>query len=339
MINIKPAIWFPSVKTNTGTDRFAEQLVATLNQRGFQAEITWLPHHAEFFPWGVTRPEPPSWANVIHINSWLHPRFYQGFGLPIVTTCHGSVHDHALNPYKTLLQKMYHQVWVKSLEKQAYQNSAYIAAVSEYTARITREAFGDITISTIPNWLPKEAFSTDEKPSTHTPFRLLFLGRLSKRKGADLLVPIMHGLGNDFELHYTMHPEDKAGDSHNLENMKRLGWTSNSNQIKEWIDNADALIFPSRMEGMPLAVLECMARGLPVICSNSSSLPELIQHGTHGLICPVDNVTSFIEAAQYLQKNPDTYRAMSAAAKNRALLQYNQEASISKYISIYQALV
>lgn len=338
MTSITPAIWFPTIKTNTGTDRFTEQLVSALNQRGFQAEITWLPHHAEFFPWGVNCPEPPSWANIIHINSWLHPRFYQSFGLPVVVTCHGSVHDSALNPYKTFLQKMYHQVWVKSLENRAYQNCAYITAVSEYTARITREAFGDITIHTIPNWLSNEAFSTNEKDPAHQPFRLLFLGRLSKRKGADLLAPIMHGLGNDFELYYTVHPEDKAAD-HHLGNMRQLGWTSSSNQIKEWIDHADALIFPSRMEGMPLAVLESMARGLPVICSNSSSLPELIQHKIHGLVCPVNNVGSFIEAAQYLQQNPEVCKAMSVAVKNKAQLHYSQDSSISQYIGVYQQLI
>lgn len=335
----KLGVWFPAVKCGTGTDVFTITLAEELNKLGFRAEITWLPHHAEFLPWGVKRPEPPSWANIIHINSWLHPRFYQSFGLPVVVTCHGSVHDRALSPYKTLLQKIYHQVWIKSLESRAYQNCAYITAVSEYTARITREAFGDIAIHTIPNWLPNKAFSTDEKSSVHQPFRLLFLGRLSKRKGADLLAPIMHGLGNDFELYYTVHPEDKAGDSHHSENMKRLGWTSSSNQINEWIDNADALIFPSRMEGMPLAVLESMARGLPVICSNSSSLPELIQHSIHGLICPVDNVTSFIEAAQYLLQNPEACKAMSVAVKKRALIHYSQDSSISKYINIYQSLI
>ena len=85
MKNTKPAIWFPAVKTNTGTDKFTEQLVAALNQRGFQAEIAWLPHHAEYLPWLVPIPQKPSWANIAHINTWLHPRFIPKH-LPVIAT-------------------------------------------------------------------------------------------------------------------------------------------------------------------------------------------------------------------------------------------------------------
>ena len=43
-----PAIWFPAVRTGTGTDVFTERLVAGLIARGIRAEITWLPLRAEY---------------------------------------------------------------------------------------------------------------------------------------------------------------------------------------------------------------------------------------------------------------------------------------------------
>lgn len=42
MNNTQPAIWFPTVRTGTGTDVFTERLIAGLNERGIRAEITWL---------------------------------------------------------------------------------------------------------------------------------------------------------------------------------------------------------------------------------------------------------------------------------------------------------
>ena len=89
-----PAIWFPAVRTGTGTDVFTERLVAGLIARGIRAEITWLPLRAEYAPWSVAIPQPPAWATVCHINTWLHPRFIPA-RLPVVATLHHAIHDPA----------------------------------------------------------------------------------------------------------------------------------------------------------------------------------------------------------------------------------------------------
>lgn len=335
----QPAVWFPTIKANTGVDSFTIRLVNELHRLGFQAEITWLPHHTEFLPWLLPHIKPPEWANIIHINSWLHPRFYQPFHLPVVTTCHGCVHDQALTPYKSFTQRMYHYFWISRMEHQAFNFSSKVTTVSEYTASLTRNFFGNMDIQTIPNWLADDAFSIHPKKIPIKPFRLLYLGRLSKRKGADLLPNIMEDLGDEFELRYTEHTEDKKILNTSQKNMKSLGWTSNSAQVKAWLDDADALIFPSRMEGMPLAVLEAMARGLPIICSNSSSLPEIVQHGVNGLICPVDDVKAFVQAARYLQQNSDHWYQMSSNAISYVKNNHHISESMRQYVELYKKLI
>ncbi len=55
----KPAIWFPTVRTGTGTDVFTERLVKGLNEQGIKAEITWLPLRAEYAPWTKPSSGPP----------------------------------------------------------------------------------------------------------------------------------------------------------------------------------------------------------------------------------------------------------------------------------------
>ena len=69
MSSTAPAIWFPTVRTGTGTDVFTQRLVADLSKRGVRAEITWLPLRAEYAPWTVPIPQPPAWATVAHVNT------------------------------------------------------------------------------------------------------------------------------------------------------------------------------------------------------------------------------------------------------------------------------
>src|SRR5690606_37416690 len=65
-----PAVWFPTIQAGTGTDVFTQRLCDGLNARGVRAQITWLPHRAEYVHWTVPAPPPPAWANVVHANSW-----------------------------------------------------------------------------------------------------------------------------------------------------------------------------------------------------------------------------------------------------------------------------
>ncbi|OTG63731.1 hypothetical protein B9T29_03215 [Acinetobacter sp. ANC 3903] len=336
----KPAIWFPIIKANTGVDRFTLSLADALHRHGIRTEITWLPHYAEYLPYLISKIRPPEWANIIHINSWLHYRFYAHFGLPVVVTCHGCVHDPALVPYKTLAQKIYHHLWIKPLEKYAFHHAHTITAVSQYTAEITCKNFNSPYIITIPNWLPNAAFNYPKhRKKPHHPFKLLFLGRLSTRKGADLLPLIMKALGNNFELYYTVHPRDKINRNDYPNNMKALGWSSNPEQIKTWIDEADTLLFPSRMEGMPLAVLESMARGLPIICSDSSSLPEIVISGVNGIICQTNNIDEYIKAILILYKDTEKWISFSKNAYHYMHMHYTEKQIIEKYINLYISII
>ena len=74
-MNEQPAVWFPAIRTNTGTDVFTRRLVKGLNEQGIKAGVTWLPLRAEYAPWTVRVPKPPEWADIVQVNTWLHPRF------------------------------------------------------------------------------------------------------------------------------------------------------------------------------------------------------------------------------------------------------------------------
>jgi glycosyltransferase involved in cell wall biosynthesis len=336
MKNTKPAIWFPTIKTNTGTDKFTEQLVSALNQRGLQAEITWLPHHAEYLPWLVSAPQRPDWANIIHINSWLHPKFYPK-DIPMITTVHLCVQDATYLPYKSLIQKLYHRFWVTPIERKGFTQANVITAVSQYTATCVENIFGIESVQVIYNGIDTDTFSNQSKviKDKNQPFRLLFIGTNSIRKGFDLLPKIMNELGDDFELLYT----NSSNKLPNLpKNMKPLPYLNPADLAKLY-QTADALIFPSRLEGFGLVVAEAMSCGLPVIVSNSSALPELVEDKISGLICPQDDTDSFVKAIYQLFQNPILKCEIAHNARLHTEQKFNISVMVESYVKTYKKML
>ncbi|RMG33857.1 MAG: glycosyltransferase family 1 protein [Gammaproteobacteria bacterium] len=332
-----PAVWFPAVRSESGTDIFTERLCAGLRDRGIRAEITWLPLRAEYLPWSLRPPGPPEWANVAHVNSWLHPRFLPR-NLPIVSTLHACVHDPALSPYKRLAQRVYHSAWIKRLEAANLCRAKRITAVSRYTARAAEAAFGLQGIEIIHNGVDTDRFHPTERQAPNRPFRLLYVGNWNARKGVDLLGPVMQALGDDFELAYTA---DRNGVHEHYPlppNCRNLGRLSGDILIAAY-QQADALIFPSRLEGLPLTVLEAMACGLPVVAADTSSLSEVVEDGATGVLCPLDDQGAFSEAARTLRDNPLVWQQMRQASRLRAVTLFEEGLQIQHFLDLYGALL
>ncbi|UHD16883.1 glycosyltransferase family 4 protein [Thiocapsa bogorovii] len=333
-----PAIWFPAVRTGTGTDVFTIRLGEALNRRGIRSEIAWLPRRAEYMPLTVKSPKPPTWANITHVNSWLHPRFLTKT-LPLVVTVHHSVHDLALTPYKNLPRRLYHRIWVMACETSSIAKANAVTTVSQYTANQVVRTFGRSDTVVIHNWIDLEHFAPDQRQTPHHPFRLLFIGTVSRRKGADLLPEIMRRLGGDFELLYNAKPADFGAGANLPINMIGLGRLDGDKALIDAYRNCDALLFPTRIEGFGLVALEAQACQRPVIATDGSALPEVVEQGRTGILCPIDDVGAFVAAARRLCEQITDWQQMSEAARERAVLNFGEERAIDAYISMYRRLI
>lgn len=83
-----------------------------------------------------------------------------------------------------------------------------------------------------------------------------------------------------------------------IKQAEREGWAKYlgflpANELPLLFSGANVFCFPSLYEGFGLPVLEAMASGVPVVCSNSSSLPEVI--GDTGLTCPAEDVVTLTD--------------------------------------------
>lgn len=328
-------VWFPAVRTGTGTDVFTERMVEGLRIRGIRAEATWLPLRAEYAPWLVQPPEPPEWATVAHINTWLHHRFIPR-NIPVIATVHHAVHHPEAREYKGWLRSSYHKHWIIPIEKEAIRRSRSVSAVSQFVADTTKGTILKSPIQVIYNGIDTEKFSPRhqlKKPGT--PFRLLYVGSWMARKGVDLLAPIMTRLGQGYELRYT----GSASKTHKLKttpkNMQNIGKLTSQEAVISEMQNSDALLLPSRSEGFGLVAAEAMACGVPVLAMSGSSVDEIIEHGINGFLCKRDSIDAFVNAAQALATTPGLLNSMSLASRESIIRKFTHQEMFNSYIQAY----
>lgn len=335
---INPAIWFPTIRTGTGTDIFTERLVQGLNQRGIRAEITWLSLRAEYLPWSISIPQPPTWATVAHVNTWLPYRFLPK-NLPVIATIHHAIHDPTLKPYKGLLRSLYHQYWITPNERRVMQEAKKVIAVSQFVANMAKQTLCDVPIQVIYNGINTELFHPNRSiENNEKHFRLLYVGSWMNRKGVDLLAPIMRELGNGFQLYYTGGEASKKHQHLMPNNMHDLGKLSQAEVISE-MQKSTLLLFPTRSEGFGLVIVEAMACGLPVIASNSSIMPEIIEDNLTGFLCTQDDITIFVKTIRQLSKDKTLQTSIIKAARYTVETKFSDQKMIENYINLYLSLL
>jgi len=338
MNKIEPAIWFPAIMAGTGADTFTKRLSDALRERGYRSEITWLPHYAEVFPYSVTAPKPPDWANVVHVNSWLHKRFIPT-NLPCVSTIHGCFHVEEANCYKTTLQNIYHRSWIYPTERTNITIATALSAVSRYTAEASAKVFGRKDITPILNWIDTETFQAGQRSLPGRPFKLLFVGTISDRKGRKIIPEIMKLLGAEFELYYTGLPSEFRGTKKLPENMLSIGKIDDVTELAGYYQKSDALLFPTYLEGFGLTVAEAMASGLPVVTTDCSSLPELVEHEETGILCPTGDIAAFVKAIKRLSEDSILWQRLSERSRLSAENKFHEDRALEEYLRLYYSIL
>jgi N-acetyl-alpha-D-glucosaminyl L-malate synthase BshA len=106
--------------------------------------------------------------------------------------------------------------------------------------------------------------------------------------------------------------------------------------IEEVLVGADLFLLPSESESFGLAALEAMSCEVPVIASQAGGLPEVVEHGRSGYLCPVGDVDGMAEAALRLLGDEPMRRAFGEAGRRRAVEVFGQDAVVAQYREIYE---
>jgi len=123
-----------------------------------------------------------------------------------------------------------------------------------------------------------------------------------------------------------------------LELSEEIVFSGNREDVSELLAQSDLFILPSRIEGLPVSLLEAMAAKIPVIASNISGSAELIEHEKNGLLFESENHADLAEKIMFLYNNREE---MKRLAENG--YEYVQGFDVSmmceKYWELYKCLI
>lgn len=185
---------------------------------------------------------------------------------------------------------------------------------------------------------------TDPAALPAGPLHLVAVGRFAEQKGFGLLIrafaqawrrnpQIRLSLVGDGELRPMITQTIAAegmGDAVTL-----LGW-QNEAGVRAAMDQAHALITPSFAEGLPVVIMEAMARARPVIATYIAGIPELLRHGQEGWLVPAGDVDALAQAmGQAADCDAETLHRMGQSARARVTERHDIQASARQLAALF----
>lgn len=216
------------------------------------------------------------------------------------------------------------------LIRSLWRDADAVAANSEGLAALARVHTPEIAIDVIPAGVDADTGTAKIDYDSHGPVKLLFVGRLVPQKGLDVLLEALSLLSRDARWTLTLAGDGPAWTSlvaqatRNgvLDRLKLLGWCSKEDLARIYRD-ADVFVLPSRDEGMSNALLEAMATGLPVICTDVPGMRDVITDGETGLIVPPEHPPALAAALTTIMADTAARAAMGRAARSHVARRFS----------------
>ncbi len=99
------------------------------------------------------------------------------------------------------------------------------------------------------------------------------------------------------------------------------------------------LVFPSRWEGLPLAPLEAMAMGIPVVAAGVAGIPEVIQSGVSGMLVPGADAESYAAALRRLAQDPDLRQQVVRRGLELVRTRFSHQRVASQHRAVYRSVL
>ena len=259
--------------------------------------------------------------------AWLIKKLFR---VPYVVSLRGGDVP-GFRPYDFFL---YHKLAAPFL-RIIWRNAAAVVANSGGLRQLANAFDPGFEIPVIPNGIDLKSYKTAGRDWTSP--RLLSAGRIVHQKGLDLAMRALGGLN---ELNWEWHIAGDGPQMPVLQSLAKelgigdrvhfLGWQSRE-ELMECYGQANIFLFPSRHEGMPNALLEAMASGLPVVASCISGNEELVVNGETGYLVPSEDVEALQTALKQLLSDPVLREQMGRASRKHVEVHYSWESTAQQY--------
>jgi glycosyltransferase involved in cell wall biosynthesis len=287
-------------------------------------------------------------VDLVHVNvaprgsTWRKMLFAgvaRRMGVPVLLHLHGSGYDQFF-----AAQSPVRQARIRAF----FGAAAGVVALSDYWHRFVTETLrvDPARVTQIPNGVPAHPERTAAVPAVpEAPTRILFLGQLGERKGVDVLLDALatldaRGLAWRATLGGNGEVEAAQARAAALGIGDRIafpGWVGEA-EVRTLLGAADLFVLPSRAENQPVAILEAMAAGLPVVATAIGAIPEQVLDGETGLLVPPGDAAALADALATLIDSPARRAAMGAAGHARFAAHFSIEATAERFAALYRRL-
>ena len=258
-------------------------------------------------------------------------------GVPYVVALRGGDVP-GFRPYDFAL---YHRL-IGPVLRRVWRGAAAVVANSHGLRALAQRFEPRVPIQVIPNGVDATRFAPPPARAWHPP-RLLFVGRVVYQKGLDVLLQALaRHTARDWHLTIVGDGPSRPAlmqQAAALGLQARITWAGwqPPERMPDFYAQANLFVFPSRHEGMPNAVLEAMAAGLPVVATRIAGNEELVTPQV-GRLVPPDDPAALADALAALLPAAEVRRRMGAAARQRVLQHFTWDAAAQRYAALLRAV-
>ena len=301
--------------------------------------------------WRLTHILHAEKVDILHTHTLL-PNFYGRVaallaGVPIrIATLHSGGND-------WINKRSY---WMERLTRSL--TTQYVA-VSKVPAELFEHTFGmDSRLAIIPNGVDIDKFQhvkIDRNAKRRslglspTDIILINIGRINAAKGQEYLIKAVGRLTKRYPNLKLLIVGDIYGDWKLVERLKSLIHQSQLEEhvqllgsrtdIPELLAISDVFVFPSLHEAQPVALLEAMAAGLPIVASRIPAIQETLEDGREALLVPPGDSEAIAVAVEELIADPIYARDLALKAQGKVRKQHSIESTVAAYDNLYRFLL
>jgi glycosyltransferase involved in cell wall biosynthesis len=232
------------------------------------------------------------------------------------------------------------------VERLSLQRAVRVIAVSQAMAEhLRREGVDPARIAVVPNGVPAITGLPDRDPPSGQ-WMLGTVALFRPRKGIEVLLDAMAILrkkGRPVHLRAVGTFESSKYRAEITARVQKLGlsehitWTGFSGNVTDELLRMDLFVLPSLFgEGLPMAVLEAMAAGVPVVATRASGVPEAIRDGRDGVLATPGDAADLARAMDEIIDGRYNWSALRASAMSRHAAEFSDRAMAAGVAAVYR---
>ena len=199
----------------------------------------------------------------------------------------------------------------------------------------------------VPNAVHASWFEVNAQPAPGAPARILCVANICRLKNQSALIRALDPLAgkHPVELRFcgAMNPRDAYGQEF-LRLVRARPWCvygglATREELKVLLGQATALVLPSLEDNCPMAILEAMAAGVPVVAPQVGGVPDLIKEGQTGFFCDPREGASMTAAVERVLVNAPAAASAARQARQEARERFHPEIIARRHLEVYEEVL